>query len=67
MAAVSIIEIAKLDIQIFDNDGALSVSLTKYIADLSENFVKERGAFTVVVSSGSLIKSLRKVKSKGRK
>ncbi|KAF9595690.1 hypothetical protein IFM89_002594 [Coptis chinensis] len=59
MAVVSIIEIVKPDIQIFDNDGALSVSLTKYIGDLLENFVKERGAFTVVASGGSLIKSLR--------
>ncbi|KAF9611582.1 hypothetical protein IFM89_033586 [Coptis chinensis] len=59
MAAVSIIEKVKPDIQIFDNEDALSISLAKYTADLSESFVKERGALTVVVSGGSLIISLR--------
>lgn len=46
---------------VFDSEEDLAVSLAKYTADLSEKFVKERGAFTVVVSGGSLIKSLRKL------
>ncbi|KAF5204394.1 6-phosphogluconolactonase [Thalictrum thalictroides] len=52
---------AKADLQIFDTEEDLSVSLAKYTAELSEKFTKERGAFTVVVSGGSLIKSLRKL------
>ncbi|KAF5182569.1 6-phosphogluconolactonase [Thalictrum thalictroides] len=51
----------KADLQIFDTEEDLSVSLAKYTAELSEKFTKERGAFTVVVSGGSLIKSLRKL------
>ncbi|KVI04640.1 probable 6-phosphogluconolactonase 4, chloroplastic isoform X1 [Cynara cardunculus var. scolymus] len=47
--------------QVFDSEEALSVSLAKYIADLSEKFIKQKGSFTVVVSGGSLIKSLRKL------
>ncbi|XP_059295711.1 LOW QUALITY PROTEIN: probable 6-phosphogluconolactonase 4, chloroplastic [Lycium ferocissimum] len=39
----------------------LAVSLAKYTTDLSEKFCKERDAFTVVVSGGSLSKSLRKL------
>ncbi|KAI3857153.1 hypothetical protein MKW98_010567 [Papaver atlanticum] len=47
--------------EIFENEEDLSISLAKYIADLSEKFVKERGSFTVTLSGGSLIKSLRKL------
>lgn len=47
--------------EVFDSEDALAVSLAKYAADLSEKFVKEKGSFTVVVSGGSLIKSLRKL------
>ncbi|RZC51227.1 hypothetical protein C5167_019660 [Papaver somniferum] len=47
--------------EIFENEELLSISLAKYIADLSEKFVKERGSFTVTLSGGSLIKSLRKL------
>ncbi|KAG9452600.1 hypothetical protein H6P81_005504 [Aristolochia fimbriata] len=46
---------------VFDGEEELSVSLAKYTADLSEKFTRERGAFTVVLSGGSLIKSLRKL------
>ncbi|KAK9672393.1 hypothetical protein RND81_12G097900 [Saponaria officinalis] len=45
--------------EIFDTEEDVAVSLAKYAADLSDKFVKQRGAFTVVVSGGSLIKSLR--------
>lgn len=44
---------------VFDTEEELSVSLAKYAAELSEKFIRERGAFTVVLSGGSLIKSLR--------
>ncbi|GFY84037.1 NagB/RpiA/CoA transferase-like superfamily protein [Actinidia rufa] len=47
--------------QVFDSEEDLAVSLAKYTADLSDKFVKERGAFTVVLSGGSLVKSLRKL------
>lgn len=48
-------------VEVFDSEEDLSVSLAKYTADLSEKFTKERSAFTVVLSGGSLIKSLRKL------
>ncbi|PSS32967.1 6-phosphogluconolactonase [Actinidia chinensis var. chinensis] len=47
--------------QVFDSEEDLAVSLAKYTADLSDKFVKERGAFTVVLSGGSLFQSLRKL------
>ena len=37
----------------------LAVSLAKYVADLSNKFTSERGAFTVCLSGGSLINYLR--------
>jgi len=46
-------------VEVFDTEEDLAVSLAKYTAHLSDKFAKERGAFTVVVSGGSLIKSLR--------
>ncbi|KAF3625940.1 hypothetical protein FXO38_29525, partial [Capsicum annuum] len=49
---------SKGEVQVFDTEEELAVSLAKYTADLSEKFCKERDAFTVVVSGGSLIKSL---------
>ncbi|KAE8077639.1 hypothetical protein FH972_016186 [Carpinus fangiana] len=51
----------KKKVEVFDTEEDLAVSLAKYTADLSEKFSKERGAFTVVLSGGSLIKSLRKL------
>ncbi|KAL5726783.1 6-phosphogluconolactonase [Ranunculus cassubicifolius] len=52
---------SKPESEIYDTEEDLAVSLAKYTADLSDKFVKERDAFTVVVSGGSLIKSLRKL------
>jgi 6-phosphogluconolactonase len=49
----------KKAVEVFDTEEELAVSLAKYTADLSDKFAKERGSFTVVVSGGSLIKSLR--------
>ncbi|XP_044461779.1 probable 6-phosphogluconolactonase 4, chloroplastic [Mangifera indica] len=51
----------KKKVQVFDSEEDLAVSLAKYTADLSEKFGKERGSFSVVLSGGSLIKSLRKL------
>ncbi|KAJ0968450.1 hypothetical protein J5N97_025367 [Dioscorea zingiberensis] len=49
------------EVLIFENEEALSVSLAKLTAELSEKYANDRGAFTVVLSGGSLIKSLRKL------
>ncbi|KAJ4803836.1 6-phosphogluconolactonase [Rhynchospora pubera] len=46
---------------VFDSEEELAVSLAKYTAELSDKFTRERGAFTVVLSGGSLIKALRKL------
>lgn len=46
-------------VEVFDSEEALSVSLAKYTTDLSEKFTKQKNSFTVVLSGGSLIKSLR--------
>ncbi|KAF2299410.1 hypothetical protein GH714_031859 [Hevea brasiliensis] len=47
----------KKEVEVFDSEEAVAVSLAKYTADLSEKFCKERGCFTVVLSGGSLIES----------
>uniref|UniRef100_A0ACD5Y2Y0 Uncharacterized protein n=1 Tax=Avena sativa TaxID=4498 RepID=A0ACD5Y2Y0_AVESA len=52
---------SKRDLLIFDAEEDLAQSLAKYTADISKKFAAERGAFTVVVSGGSLIKALRKL------
>jgi 6-phosphogluconolactonase len=44
---------------IFDAEADLASSLAEHTAGLSEKFAAERGAFTVVLSGGSLIKALR--------
>lgn len=51
----------KKAVEVFDTEDDVATSLAKYTADLSEKFAKERGSFTVVLSGGSLIKSLRKL------
>ncbi|KAL1218164.1 6-phosphogluconolactonase 3 [Cardamine amara subsp. amara] len=51
----------KKRVEIYDLEENLAVDLAKFTANLSDKFCKERGAFTVVVSGGSLIKSLRKL------
>ncbi|KMT15929.1 hypothetical protein BVRB_3g051150 isoform B [Beta vulgaris subsp. vulgaris] len=52
------------NVNIFDSEEQVAFELAKYTANLSDKFVRERGAFTVVVSGGSLIKSLRKLLDK---
>jgi 6-phosphogluconolactonase len=44
---------------IFDAEEDLAASVAKHTAELSEKFAGERGAFTVVLSGGSLVKALR--------
>jgi 6-phosphogluconolactonase len=50
---------AERKVEVFDTEEVLAVSLAKYVADLSDKFCKEKGAFTIVLSGGSLIESLR--------
>lgn len=59
MAAAA--EKKKNRVEVFDSEEELAAALAKYTADLSEKYGKERGCFTVVLSGGSLIKSLRKL------
>ncbi|KAG6517874.1 probable 6-phosphogluconolactonase 4, chloroplastic [Zingiber officinale] len=51
----------KMGLLVFDTEEELSVSLAKYAVELSEKFIRERGAFTVVLSGGSLIKFLKEL------
>ncbi|KAI9097622.1 hypothetical protein K1719_025393 [Acacia pycnantha] len=48
------------NVEVFTKDH-LAVSLAYDVAQLSTKFIKERGAFTVALSGGSLIKYLRKL------
>ncbi|XP_059667293.1 probable 6-phosphogluconolactonase 4, chloroplastic [Cornus florida] len=48
-------------VQVFDSEEVVAIHLAKYIADLSDKYVKEKGSFTVVLSGGTLIDSLRKL------
>ncbi|KAK4766557.1 hypothetical protein SAY87_008199 [Trapa incisa] len=50
-----------MKVEILDTEEDLAAALAKYIADLSAKFIKERGAFTVVISGGYLIDCLRKL------
>lgn len=51
----------KSDVKVFNKREDLSVSLAKYIVHLSDKFIKERGAFTIVLSGGDLLESLGKL------
>ncbi|XP_008812488.2 probable 6-phosphogluconolactonase 4, chloroplastic [Phoenix dactylifera] len=51
----------KKELLVFESEEELAVSLAKHTAELSEKYAQERGAFTLVISGGSLIKSLRKL------
>ncbi|KAK7353405.1 hypothetical protein VNO80_18852 [Phaseolus coccineus] len=57
----SMAETKKLPVQIFKSEDLLADSLAKYVADLSNKFTSERGAFTVCLSGGSMIDYLRKL------
>ncbi|KAE9604045.1 hypothetical protein Lal_00002002 [Lupinus albus] len=47
-------------VEVFDKE-EIAVSLAEYVAKISNKFTKERGAFTVTLSGGSLITHLRKL------
>ncbi|KAL5075466.1 hypothetical protein RYX36_014450 [Vicia faba] len=49
-----------VEVEVFEKE-ALAVSLAKYVADLSNKFTQQRGAFTVCLSGGSLINYLQKL------
>ncbi|XP_042002004.1 probable 6-phosphogluconolactonase 4, chloroplastic [Salvia splendens] len=51
----------KTEVLKFDSESDVAVALAKYTADLSAKFVKEKGSFSVVLSGGSLIDTLRKL------
>ncbi|WOL18150.1 hypothetical protein Cni_G26943 [Canna indica] len=61
MAAEATSAKGKQELRVFETEEEVSVSLAKYTAELSEKFVCERGAFTVVLSGGTLIETLRKL------
>ncbi|XP_051138023.1 probable 6-phosphogluconolactonase 4, chloroplastic [Andrographis paniculata] len=48
-------------VNVFKSEEELAVSLAKYTADLSAKVCAGRNSFTVVISGGSLVKSLRKL------
>ncbi|XP_050237994.1 probable 6-phosphogluconolactonase 4, partial [Mercurialis annua] len=48
-------------VEVSDTEEAVAISMAKYTAHLSHKFAKERGYFTVVLSGGYLINSLRKL------
>ncbi|KAJ8769745.1 hypothetical protein K2173_005951 [Erythroxylum novogranatense] len=51
----------KKKVEVFETEEDMAMSLAKYIADLSSKFIKERGLFSIVLSGGTLIQSLRKL------
>ncbi|CAO2838543.1 unnamed protein product [Amaranthus hypochondriacus] len=57
----SMADVKSKNVNIFDSEEQVAIELANYTVNLSNKFIKERGAFTVVVSGGSLIKSLRKL------
>ncbi|XP_034710360.1 probable 6-phosphogluconolactonase 4, chloroplastic [Vitis riparia] len=48
-------------VKVFDSEEEVAVSLAKYTADISNKITNEKSSFTVVLSGGSLIHSLRKL------
>ncbi|KAK3042086.1 hypothetical protein RJ639_001788 [Escallonia herrerae] len=52
---------SKKEILKFNQEEQVAVALAKYIADLSDKFVNEKGSFTVVLSGGTLIDTMRKL------
>ncbi|PWA97140.1 6-phosphogluconolactonase 4 [Artemisia annua] len=54
-------QMGKVNILKFHSEEDVAVALAKYIADLSAKFIKENGSFSVVLSGGTLIDTLRKL------
>nr|GEW54208.1 probable 6-phosphogluconolactonase 4, chloroplastic [Tanacetum cinerariifolium] len=48
-------------VQIFESEEQVTVALAVYILHLSAQFIAEKGSFSVVLSSGPLIDTLRKL------
>ena len=46
-------------VKVFDSEEEVAVGLAKYTADISNKITNEKSSFTVVLSGGSLIHSLR--------
>lgn len=61
MAAAAATGNGSRQLSVFPTEEELAATLAKYTAELSDRFTRERGAFTVVLSGGSLIKALRKL------
>ncbi|XP_073131519.1 probable 6-phosphogluconolactonase 4, chloroplastic [Henckelia pumila] len=45
----------------FDSEEDVAAALAEYTADLSQKFIKQKGYFSVVLSGGTLIETLRKL------
>ncbi|KAJ0968466.1 hypothetical protein J5N97_025383 [Dioscorea zingiberensis] len=63
MASTPIKKLSKgiQEVLIFNNEEDVSVSLAKLTSELSEKYTNDKGKFTVVLSGGTLIDSLRKL------
>ena len=53
------VEKGKGKVKVFDSEEEVAVDLAKYTANISNKITKEKSYFTVVLSGGSLINSLR--------
>ncbi|KAM7463663.1 hypothetical protein LguiA_031784 [Lonicera macranthoides] len=54
-------EKCKSPLCIYKSEEEVAVALAPYIADLSAKFIKEKGSFSVVLSGGSMIDTMRKL------
>ncbi|KAK4792715.1 hypothetical protein SAY86_023150 [Trapa natans] len=54
-------EIHRHKVKVMRSEEDLALALAKYTADLADKFIKEKGVFTIVLSGGYLINSLRKL------
>ncbi|KAJ9552972.1 hypothetical protein OSB04_017017 [Centaurea solstitialis] len=54
-------EKGKVNVLKFHSEEEVAVGLAKYIADLSAKFIEENGCFSVVLSGGTLVDTLRKL------
>lgn len=52
-------EKCKSPVFIYKSEEEVAVALAKYIADLSAKFIEEKGSFSVVLSGGSMIDTMR--------
>lgn len=52
-------EVHRHKVKVMRSEEDLALALAKYTADLADKFIKEKGVFTVVLSGGYLISSMR--------